>query len=256
MRLCIDNQHMAELKDHFAQREKETIFKQILSRLAQDTRNKLCVELSKKTTVYLMRHGQAEKPAFNEIPFSYDPDLSLQGIKQAKMAASQLSEINVLFCSPSKRTRQTADIIGQHIDKNKRIAIYLQSCGFEHRWPLPTIQNIFASPCPEAMFKKMYLADLPFLCSFCILTLSAFQAIITDRFYQGANLAIVTHGEVIEVIRNFFCTDESNFLQKFNTPKPYTYCSVTKLVFFPRKEITTREKKTIEETNHLQVSIE
>lgn len=71
-------------------------------------------------TIYLIRHGQTN---YNELGLNNaDPDvdvhLSLDGIEQVNILAEKLKavEINQIFISELRRTKQTADIINKYHD--------------------------------------------------------------------------------------------------------------------------------------------
>jgi len=72
--------------------------------------------VSKKhsTTIYLVRHGQAELP---KVDNKYNPPLSRKGLAQADQLGKRLVDYGIkhLFAGPSLRTRQTADVINKHL---------------------------------------------------------------------------------------------------------------------------------------------
>lgn len=69
--------------------------------------------------IYLIRHGQTEQNAKKLHQYSHDP-LSEEGIKQAQLLANRLLnfKIDAILSSPFERTKQTAEIIGQKLNKN------------------------------------------------------------------------------------------------------------------------------------------
>lgn len=72
--------------------------------------------------LYIVRHGQTAWNVKNLLQGSTDVELSDVGIKQAEELSKKLdlNKIDICFCSPLKRTRQTANIL----IKNKIDVIY------------------------------------------------------------------------------------------------------------------------------------
>ncbi len=71
--------------------------------------------------LYIVRHGQTDWNVKKLLQGSTDIELNEMGIKQAKELSKKLdlSQIDICFCSPLKRARQTANILLQ--DKVKVI---------------------------------------------------------------------------------------------------------------------------------------
>lgn len=63
--------------------------------------------------IYLIRHGQTAGDVENRYGGAYDDELTDEGKAQAQELADKLSgsNIQILFCSPLKRARQTAEIL-------------------------------------------------------------------------------------------------------------------------------------------------
>lgn len=71
------------------------------------------------TNLYIIRHGESVANVEGRYQGqTYDTDLSQLGIKQSQAVAEELSLENIeqIICSPLKRTLQTAQIIGKHLD--------------------------------------------------------------------------------------------------------------------------------------------
>ncbi len=70
--------------------------------------------------IYVVRHGQTEWNALKKMQGSVDIELNEKGLSQAKDTANMLSDINfdVIFCSPLKRAKQTAEIINSNRNLN------------------------------------------------------------------------------------------------------------------------------------------
>ena len=71
--------------------------------------------------LFIVRHGQTNWNLNNLILSKTDEELNEIGINQAKITSKKLKKekIDLIICSPLKRTRQTADII----NKNRNIPI-------------------------------------------------------------------------------------------------------------------------------------
>jgi broad specificity phosphatase PhoE len=67
------------------------------------------------TRLYLVRHGETVLTAEDRFAGSTDVDLSDEGRRQAAMLAERLAhdKICAVYCSPMRRTRDTAAILGQ-----------------------------------------------------------------------------------------------------------------------------------------------
>lgn len=62
--------------------------------------------------IYVIRHGETEKGK-NKIIADIDEDINETGIKQCKLIANKIKDldINLIICSPMKRTKHTCEII-------------------------------------------------------------------------------------------------------------------------------------------------
>ncbi len=65
--------------------------------------------------LYVIRHGQTEWNVMKKMQGSIDIPLNKKGIKQAYITKKNLDHISidVIFCSPLKRAKQTAEIINK-----------------------------------------------------------------------------------------------------------------------------------------------
>ena len=63
--------------------------------------------------LYIVRHGQTDWNVKKILQGATDIELNEEGIKQAKVLSKKfdLDKIDICFCSPLKRTRQTANIL-------------------------------------------------------------------------------------------------------------------------------------------------
>ena len=67
---------------------------------------------------YFVRHGQTQWNAIARMQGQLESDLTALGRKQAEIGAQLLAglDIEAIFASPLRRTRQTAEIINQYVD--------------------------------------------------------------------------------------------------------------------------------------------
>ena len=70
--------------------------------------------------IFVVRHGQTEWNVMKKMQGSKDIELNEKGISQAKDTADLLrnSSFDIIFCSPLKRARQTAEIINEDREIN------------------------------------------------------------------------------------------------------------------------------------------
>ncbi len=63
--------------------------------------------------LYIVRHGQTDWNVKKLLQGATDIELNGEGIKQAEELSKKLDldKIDICFCSPLKRTRQTANIL-------------------------------------------------------------------------------------------------------------------------------------------------
>lgn len=68
--------------------------------------------------IYLIRHGQTTGDVEDRYGGAYDDELTDKGKTQAQELANKLtnSDIQILFCSPMIRTKQTAEILKSKLD--------------------------------------------------------------------------------------------------------------------------------------------
>ena len=65
--------------------------------------------------IYVLRHGQTSWNVDRKIQGKQDTELNEVGIKQAYEAKKKFNTLNIdlIMCSPLKRTKQTAQIINE-----------------------------------------------------------------------------------------------------------------------------------------------
>ena len=65
--------------------------------------------------LFVVRHGQTEWNVMKKMQGSADIELNEQGLSQAEETSDRLKEydFDIIYCSPLKRAKQTASIIGE-----------------------------------------------------------------------------------------------------------------------------------------------
>ncbi|MBE5820069.1 MAG: histidine phosphatase family protein [Clostridiales bacterium] len=63
--------------------------------------------------LYVIRHGRTNCNKEHKYNGRYDEDINEEGIEQAKLASNEIKELDIdlIICSPLKRTRHTMEII-------------------------------------------------------------------------------------------------------------------------------------------------
>lgn len=89
------------------------------------------------STLYLVRHGQAEMNAAKLLSGQLEPNpLTKKGIKQAEKLAEELCTVqfDMIFSSDLERAKQTAEIIATYHKRKKQIKVTLASDLRERHW--------------------------------------------------------------------------------------------------------------------------
>ena len=200
---------------------------------------------SKKTTIFLLRHGEREdhiNPKWRETAARpFDPPLSPVGIKQAEATAQYIKSnlsIDVLITSPFFRTLQTSHSIANSLGLKQNIEYGLAE------WLLTSEDNPFAATpqfdldslakdfphiSPEKEKSSLvapseYTFPEPEREELHSKRLSSLKQRLTEKYGDsGKTILCVTHGAIVrglpEVLAN-----------KILTETPH-YCSLTKIVF-------------------------
>lgn len=215
--------------------KEKAIFKEAMRAMTLSNLKALKVFLKKDVFLYLIRHGQVNFPqlSFPGNTFHYDPEISQKGYQQAQEAARNLKEktdIDILLTSPRRRVQETTNVFAAELNLPYRIIQNLNDCAFYARWSAEKSKEILLSENPEKKFKKYFSEDQPFVFTYYITILSALTKDVFSLYNQG-KIAIITHGETIEVIKHLFSKKLLNgFLEDgFLDSKPLPHCSVTKI---------------------------
>lgn len=177
-----------------------------------------------KKTIYLLRHGEKEKKLFN-------PGLSIIGKLQAEKTGIFLvnKNIEIIFSSPSLRTKETAFIIKKYIKKPIKIINNLKErIDFDKRYVKDYLE--YTKLCEISSLKRDYL--LPNKESYIKAGLrfkKVVDLIINSKY---KSVLIISHGGVIaDYLRNEFGDEYLNskdyFFSKYKVVRP---CSITQIL--------------------------
>lgn len=101
----------------------------------------------KKTTIYLLRHGESEWNILNRVQGQENTSLTERGIEQAKKAAERLvdEDIDVIYSSDLKRAYDTAKTVGDklNLEVNKLSSIREINFGIWQGLDLETIKELY-----------------------------------------------------------------------------------------------------------------
>jgi probable phosphoglycerate mutase len=156
------------------------------------------------TRVYLIRHGETNLSAENRFSGGTDIDLSDKGRWQAACLAKRLADhkISAIYCSPMRRTIETASIISQpfHLTLNPREGLREIHHG---RWETKPREEV------EALFPEEYSAwqEDPF--TFApeggesgVMVMARALPVIREIVlnHKGQTVAVVSHKATIRLI--------------------------------------------------------
>lgn len=163
--------------------------------------------------LYVMRHGQTDWNVKKKIQGCTDIELNETGIKQAQNAKQKFNEyvIDLIFCSPLKRTRKTAEIINE----DKKVPIICEDKIVERYFG--DLEGL--KPEEAEVFQKNNFWDYrtnlrienvePIVD--CCNKVWGFLDEVKEK-YQDKNVLLVTHGGTAKVINSYFkgiCEDGS-----------------------------------------------
>lgn len=161
--------------------------------------------------LYVMRHGQTDWNVLGKIQGISDTELNETGIKQAKEAKEKFNqlEIDLIFCSPLKRTRKTVEIINQ----DKQVPVFYENKIMERGFG--DLEGVKFGE--EEAFKKYDFWNYHENANHknvepivdCCNKVWRFLEKIKEK-YHGKNILIVTHGGTAKVINAYFAGIDEN----------------------------------------------
>ena len=159
--------------------------------------------------IYVIRHGQTDWNVAGKCQGMTDIELNNTGIEQAKKASEQFKnyKIDLIICSPLKRTRKTAEIINEATKCNIIIDERLieRGCGevegtTKEEWPgivdnedIDIINNYYLN------WNKKDIEPIQTICKRVWNLLDEIQ-----EKYKDKNVLLVTHGGTCRAINAYF----------------------------------------------------
>lgn len=164
--------------------------------------------------LYVMRHGQIDWNVLEKIQGCTDIELNETGLQQAENAKQKFNEyeIDLIFCSPLKRAKKTAEIVNQ----DKKVPIICEKKIVERNFGY--LEGMTNSEIKDIMKKKDFwnyqaniknknVESISEICD----RVWGFLEEIKEK-YQDKNVLLVTHGGTAKVINSYFkgiCEDGS-----------------------------------------------
>lgn len=158
--------------------------------------------------IYVIRHGQTDWNVAGKCQGRTDIELNSTGIEQAKKTREQLKKyhIDLIICSPLKRTRKTAEIINEatncKIISDERIIE--RNCGniegtTEEEWPSIMKEDIDIINNYNLNWDKQNVEPIKDVCKRVWNLLDEIQ-----EKYKDKNVLLVTHGGTCRAINAYF----------------------------------------------------
>lgn len=150
--------------------------------------------------IYVVRHGRTDNNDKSVFNGRYDEDINETGINQAKILKEEVKDMNIdlIICSPMKRTRHTAEILNVNSlpiiyddrlierDTGELTLKPHKTVDREEYWNYYSNKYINLETVPE-LFKRVH-------------------PVIDDikEKYNGKNVLVVTHGGVARAVYAYF----------------------------------------------------
>jgi len=186
------------------------------------------------TTLYLIRHGETDANAAGVWQGSTDSSLNSRGLAQARALARRIARaqlpISVIYSSPLRRARQTAEAIAAALDD---IPIVLDAGLAEYRlgeWEGLTYEQLQKE-------KRLWdhIAEDPDFSppqgesprQFALRLLNSFQTIVREN--QGKTVAVVGHGGALATALSLILDQDGSTWKQYQTLN----ASLSKLTYDP-----------------------
>ena len=162
--------------------------------------------------IFLLRHGQTNLNAKNLIMGRTDDTLSEDGLNQAQIAAQTIAnfpeekQIEIIYCSPLTRTKQTAQKVVDKIEKKygKKIEVIIDPRLIEQDYGelegtsrfseiFATSKANFAVPTGRTGESHLRIAQRSY---------NFLDEIIEKNEYK--NILVVTHGGILRIMKTYF----------------------------------------------------
>lgn len=154
--------------------------------------------------LYVMRHGQTDWNVAGKVQGCTDIELNDKGVEQAKSAKEKINQcgIDVIFCSPLKRTKKTAEIMNE----DKQVPVIFEERLKERNFGELEGKNAenypqkFRNAWNYSLNTKLdKIEPIVDLCD----KVWGFLDEVKEK-YQDKNVLLVTHGAITHVILAYF----------------------------------------------------
>ena len=155
--------------------------------------------------IYVMRHGQTDWNIERKIQGRTDIELNETGKQQAKQAQKEVEKYNidVILCSPLKRTKETARIVseGKNIEIIYRDELLERNFG-DLEGKSPFKEPLFANDEFYNYTKNIEMKNVETVRELCDRVWGLLDEI--EKTYPDKNVLLVTHGGTGRVIKAYF----------------------------------------------------
>ena len=168
--------------------------------------------------IYVIRHGQTDWNVAGKCQGMTDIELNNTGIEQAKKASEQFKnyKIDLIICSPLKRTRKTAEIINEAINCQIISDERIIERGFgnvegktDDEWKKIFGDNTHAISNYYLNFNEQNIESMRDICERVWDLLDEIK-----EKYKDKNILLVTHGGTCRAINAYFNgIDEDGYVQ-------------------------------------------
>ena len=158
--------------------------------------------------LYVIRHGQTDWNVKEKCQGRTDIELNNTGIKQAQNAKEQLKKhkIDLIICSPLKRTRKTAEIINETINSEIIIDERIIERGYgnlegktDEEWKEIIGDNVSIANYYNLNWNKQNIEPIQDICKRVWEVLDEIK-----EKYNDKNILLVTHGGTCRAINAYF----------------------------------------------------
>ena len=158
--------------------------------------------------LYVIRHGQTDWNVKEKCQGRTDIELNNTGIKQAQNAKEQLKKykIDLIICSPLKRTRKTAEIINETINSEIIIDERIIERGYgnlegktDEEWKEIVGDNVSIVNYYNLNWNKQNIEPIQDICKRVWEVLDEIK-----EKYNDKNVLLVTHGGTCRAINAYF----------------------------------------------------
>lgn len=153
------------------------------------------------TQLYLLRHGPADVES-GALVGSTDVGLNSRGLERLAGLRRQLEDVDAWYCSPMLRTRQTLDVLRQHIRIEQEICYddRLREVNFG-RWEMQNFADI-SNADPGLIDSWAEYTDFVFPEGEAVADFCERVGVILELFmtHDAEKIGVVTHGGVIRTL--------------------------------------------------------